>query len=50
MRTKHNQCLSWDECGQNFASEKHKEKEHEDIENESDQSFVFSESILDEFL
>ena len=54
MRTKHSQCLSCDECGKKFASEysleKHKEKEHEEIENESDQSFVFSESMLDEFL
>ena len=46
MRTKHSQCISCKECGKLFGSEYslaiHKGKDHEQIENESDQSFVFS--------
>ena len=54
MRTKHSHCISCDESGKLFATENsldiHKGKDHKEIENESDQSFVFSESMLDEFL
>ena len=54
MRTKHSQCISFEECGKLFSSEYslaiHTGKDNEQIENESDHSFVFSESMLDEFL
>ena len=52
MKTKHRHCIACDECGKLVASEDslniHKEKYHR--EDESDQSFIFSESMLDEFL
>ena len=54
VRTKHSHCISCDECGKldasQYALDMHKEKDHTDMENESDQSFVFSESMLDEYL
>ena len=54
VRTKHNHCISCDECGKLVASQYsldiNKEKDHTDMEKESDQSFVFSESMLDKFL
>ena len=54
MRTKHSHCISCDECGKLFTSEYsldiHRESNHKENENESDQSFVFSESMLGEFL
>ena len=54
MRTKHSQCVSCDEYGKLFGSENSlaldRGKDHEEIENETDQSYVFSKSMLDEFL
>ena len=54
MRTKHSHCISCDECGNLFSTayslDIHKGKDHKEIKNESDQSFVFSESMLDECL
>ena len=54
MRKEHSQCIACDECGKLFGSKfslaLHKGKDHEEIEKERDQSFVFSESMLDEFL
>ena len=54
MRTKHSHCISCDECGNLFSTayslDIQKGKDHKEIENESVQSFVFSESMLDEFL
>ena len=54
MRTKHSHCILCNECGNLFATEYsldiHIGKDYKEIENESDQSFVFSESMLDEFL
>ena len=54
MRTKHCHGIYCDECGILFSTayslDIHKGTDHKEIENESDQSFVFSESMLDEFL
>ena len=53
-RSPGNHCISCDECGKLVASkfllDIHKEKDHTGMDNESDQSFVFSESMLEEFL
>ena len=54
MRTKHSQCRLCEECRKLFGSEYslaiYKGIDHEQIESERDRSFVFSESMLDEFL
>ena len=54
MNTKHAQSHMCYVCGKWFVSkdslEVHKEKNHSAVETEKDTSFVFSESMLDEFL